>query len=556
MNGDMAMWDMAVSSTLARLAPAGTEGRPESSGPGRGARYGGWLRRAVRTALAAVLGVAMVASTTGCGSVGVAQAAAGQDLVVARSLETTDMLPATGFSNGDIWAIQQVYQTLTRNKADGSGVEPGLAESWEESADGLSWTFHLRRGVKFHNGQEMDADDVKFSLDFARTARDDKPWQFLFAAISGVDVVDAHTVRVRLSQPWAPLLADLSMSASAIMPADFGGTSEEEFRSHPVGTGPYKVGEWKKGDYIRFDRNAEYWEEGKPKLHSVTFKYVPDANTRSQMVQAGQAQVDEFPTAVSVAGLKNSKGVKVDSFPSTSLIWVNLNNRRKPLDDEHVRRALAYAVDKQAIVRAIYYGQAEEANSMLSKNLMGYAEDTKDLEYSMAKAKAELAQSGAPKHFSLTIQVQSGDPEKSMLAQILQEAWQDLGIDVKLQTLDSTTVYANRTSGDYDVAMFEMTNDISDPDEWMQYMFSSSANINSGYSNPRVDSLIAEAAAASDRDERIKDYAEVQQIIADEVPSIPLVYKPGLFAVREEVKDFAVTPLGEYRLADTTIVKP
>lgn len=504
-------------------------------------------------AAAMVLAAVMTISVSACGSH--STAADTQDLVVARSLETTDMLPATGYSNGDIWAIQQVYQTLTRNKADGSGVEPGLAESWDESADQLSWTFHLRHGVKFHNGTEMTSKDVKFSIDFARTARDDKPWQFLFEAISGVDVIDDYTVRIDLSEPWAPLLSDLSMSAISIMPADFAGMSETAFRSNPIGTGPYKVGEWKKGDYIKFVRNNDYWEKGKPKLNSVTFKYVSDANTRSQMVQSGQAQIDEFPTAVSVSALNKTKNVHVASFPSTSLIWVNLNNRKKPLDDVHVRRALAYAIDKQAIVRAVYYGQAESANSMLSKNLMGYSKDVKDLRYSMEKAKEELAKSNAPKHFSLTIQVQSGDPEKAMLAQILQESWKDLGVDVTLQTLDSTTVYSNRTSGDFDVAMFEMTNDISDPDEWMQYMFSSSANVNSGYANPQVDDLIKKAAADSDRDTRLRYYAQVQQIIADDAPEIPLVYKPGLFAVRDQVKDFSVTTLGEYKLADTTIAQ-
>ncbi|PJM75991.1 ABC transporter substrate-binding protein [Bifidobacterium simiarum] len=508
------------------------------------------FRKIAAVAVAAVMTLSMAA----CGG-SRSTAADTQDLVVARSLETTDMLPQTGFSNGDIWAIQQVYQTLTRNKTDGSGVEPGLATSWKQSSDGLSWTFKLRHGVKFHNGKTMTAKDVKFSLDFARTARDDKPWQFLFTAIKNVAIVDDYTVRLDLTEPWAPLPSDLSMSASAIMPADFGGKTETQFRNNPVGTGPYKLGEWKKGDYIKFVKNPDYWEKGKPKLNSVTFKYVSDANTRSQMVQSGQAQIDEFPTAVSVSSLKKTKNVHVESFPSTSLIWVNLNNRKKPLNDVHVRRAMAYAIDKTAIVRAIYYGQAESANSMLSKNLMGYSKDVKDLEYSMKKAKEELAKSSAPKHFSLTIQVQSGDPEKSMLAQILQESWKELGIDVQLQTLDSTTVYSNRTAGDFDVAMFEMTNDISDPDEWMQYMFSSTANVNSGYKNEKVDSLIKRAAADSNQANRLKDYAEVQQIIADEAPEIPLVYKPGLFAVRDQVKNFTVTTLGEYKLADTTIAQ-
>ncbi|PJM73565.1 hypothetical protein CS006_05945 [Bifidobacterium primatium] len=507
------------------------------------------LRKFAAVAVAAV----MMTSVAACGSR--STAADTQDLVVARSLETTDMLPATGYSNGDIWAIQQVFQTLTRNKTDGSGVEPGLATSWKKSSDGKSWTFNLRKGVKFHNGKTMTAKDVKFSIDFARTARDDKPWQFLFVAIKNVDIIDDYTVRLDLTQPWAPLLADLSMSAISIMPANFAGKSESQFRSDPIGTGPFKVGEWKKGDYIKLVRNTDYWEKGLPKLNSVTFKYVADANTRSQMVQAGQAQIDEFPTAVSVASLKKTKNVHVDSFPSTSLIWVNLNNRKKPLNDVHVRRAMAYAIDKAAIVRAVYYGQAESANSMLSKNLMGYAKETRDLKYDMAKAKAELAKSTAPKHFSLTIQVQSGDPEKSMLAQVLQESWKELGIDVTLQTLDSTTVYSNRTAGDFDVAMFEMTNDISDPDEWMQYMFSSSANVNSGYKNPRVDELIKKAAADADTDARLKDYAEVQQIIADEAPEIPLVYKPGLFAVRDQVKNFKVTTLGEYKLSDVSIAQ-
>jgi peptide/nickel transport system substrate-binding protein len=507
----------------------------------------------MRRIAAIIVAGAMLVGTAACGS-GQGASNAAQDLVVARSLETTDMLPETAYSNGDIWAVQQIFESLTKNKSDASGVEPGLATKWEKAEDGLSWTFTLRKGVKFHNGQEMTAKDVKWSIDFAREPREDKSWQFLFDKITGVDIVDDYTVKVNLAEPWAPLPSDLAMFASAIMPENFGGQTEEEFRNNPIGTGPYKFESWKKGDSIKFTKYADYWDKGSPKLNSVTFKYVPDANTRKQMVQSGQAHIDEFPTAASVAALKKTKGVSVESFPSTSLIWINLNNRKEPLNDVHVRKAMSYAIDKAAIVKAVYYGQADEANTMLSKNLMGYDKSIES-EYSMAKAKDEMSQSSKPDGFSLTIQVQSGDPEKSQLAQILQETWKKIGIDVKLQTLDSTTIYSNRKAGDFEAAMFEMTNDISDPDEWMHYMFAKDASVNSGYDNAKVNDLIAQAASDDNDANREKMYGEVQQIIADEAPEIPLVYKPGLFVVRDGVEDFTVSTLGQYELLKTTIAK-
>ncbi|MCH3975012.1 MAG: ABC transporter substrate-binding protein [Bifidobacterium tibiigranuli] len=509
----------------------------------------------IRRLAASVIAMGTLLSAAACGSGGGSGASnVAQDLVVARSLETTDMMPETAYSNGDIWAVQQVFESLTKNKADASGIEPGLATKWTKAADGLSWTFTLRKGVKFSNGQEVTAKDVKWSLDFAREPREDKPWQFLLDNITGVDIVDDSTIKVDLKQPWAPLPSDLAIFASAIMPANFGGKTEQEFRNNPIGTGPYQLDSWKKGDSIKFKKNVNYWDKGRPKLNTLTFKYVPDANTRKQMVQSGQAHVDEFPTAVSVEALKKTKGVSVQSFPSTSLIWVNLNNRKKPLNDIHVRKAMSYAVDKAAIVKAVYYGTAEEANTMLSKNLMGYDKSIKS-EYSMDKAKDEMAKSSSPSGFSVTIQVQSGDPEKSQIAQILQNSWKKLGIDVKLQTLDSTTIYSNRKKGDFDIAMFEMTNDVSDPDEWMHYMFASDASVNSGYANSTVDDLIAKAASDDNVDNRKKMYAQVQQILAEEAPEIPLVYKPGLFVVRDGVENFKVTTLGQYDLTQTHLTR-
>lgn len=511
------------------------------------------IRRLASLTIAGVLMVSVGACGSSSGGSGSTQGVA-QDLVVARSLETTDMLPETAYSNGDIWAVQQVFESLTKNKADASGVEPSLATKWTKASDGLSWTFELRKGVKFHNGETMTADDVKWSLDFARTERADKPWQFLFTKIKSVDIVNQYAVRINLTEKWAPLPSDMAIFACAIMPKNFAGMTEEQFRNNPIGTGPYKFSSWTKGDSIKFTNFKDYWDKSTPKLNSVTFKYVPDANTRSQMVQSGQAHVDEFPTAASVSTLKNVSTVDVKSFPSTSLIWINLNNRKEPLNDVHVRRAMAYAIDKKAITKAVYYGTAEVANTMLSKNLMGYASDIKNV-YSIDKAKKEMKESSSPNGFTVTIQVQSGDPEKSQLAQILQNSWKKIGITVKLQTLDSTTIYSNRKSGDFEIAMFEMTNDISDPDEWMHYMFASTAAVNSGYSSKKVDQLIDEAASNDDAATRKKLYKEVQQILAEDVPEIPLVYKPGLFVVRKGVENFKVTTLGQYDLTKTTITK-
>lgn len=505
------------------------------------------------TRIAAVVASgALMLTAAACGSSTSSQSPS-QDLTVVRSLETTNLFPATSFSNGDIWVIEQIYGTLTKNKPDGSGVEPGLASSWTQSADKKTWTFNLRKGVKFHNGSPVTAKDVKFSLDFARAPRDDKPFSFLLESIASVDAVDNDTVRVKVKQPWAPLPSDLAVFTASIMPANFGGKSEKTFAQHPVGTGPFKLQTWTKGDSVKLVKNPTYWDRGKPILNSVTFKYVPDDNTRAQMVESGQAQIDEFPPSSSVASLKNVSGVQVKSFPSTSLIWVDLNNKKKPLNDVHVRRALAYATDKNSIVKTVFYGQAKTANSFLSSSLMGYDKGIQDLPYDMAKAKAELKKSSVPNGFDVTMQVQSGVQERAQIAQILQASWKQLGVNVKLQTIDSSTIYSNRTAGDFEIQIHQMTNDIVDPDEWIRYMVYKGANVNTGFNDATVNALADRAATNDNVSERKLYYGKIQQIVTEQAPMIPLAYTPGLFLVRDNVQGFHVSILGEYGLDQTKL---
>src|SRR6185437_12446738 len=202
----------------------------------------------------------------------------GGDVIIARTQDTTSLDKTTVFDNESIWVFEQFFETLYTVTPDGKGVKPWLATSYDLSPDKLTYTFHLRPGVKFHNGQPMTADDVKFSLEDAAAAK--QGWGYIDAAIKSVTAKDPLTVVVTTKYPWAPLLADIALFSNAIVPKNFGGMTKEKFYQHPIGTGPFMFDHWTKGQELKVVKNPNYWQAGKPYLDSVTWTDVNDDNTR------------------------------------------------------------------------------------------------------------------------------------------------------------------------------------------------------------------------------------------------------------------------------------
>jgi peptide/nickel transport system substrate-binding protein len=470
---------------------------------------------------------------------------------------TVSLDKTTEFDNESAWVFQQVYQPLFASSPDGRRVVPRLATGYTISNGGKTYTIHLRSGVRFSNGQTMTARDVKFSLDDARLAKGG--WSFIDSAIASVDAPSPSTVVVHTKTRWAPLPADLALFNNGIIPDHFGGKTRAAFYAHPIGTGPFELASWNKGGDIKLVRNPYYWEKGKPYLDSITWKAVSDDNTRLLQLRGGQAQIDEFPPFSSVAGLKNVSGISVGLFPAARVDFMVMNERHKPLNDVHVRRAISYAINRKAIIAAVLRGYGKVANSLLPAALAYYNPKTPGLQYNLAAAKAEMAKSSVPQGFTTTILVGTQTPTIDLaLAQVFQQELQPVGITVKIETQDHAAAQSSVASFSYDLAHEGFTMDIVDPDELVEFGVVPNGGTHSmftDYANAKVTKWAAEAAQTSDPAKRAQLYDLIQAQTAQDAVAVYLYYPLQAYAFSTKVHGFFVYPTGSYRAENIWLSK-
>jgi peptide/nickel transport system substrate-binding protein len=491
------------------------------------------------------------AASTGSG----AAAKPGGDVILVRSQDSIGFDKTMVFSNASIWVYVQMWETLTIGSADGTKVEPWLAESWTQSADKLTWTFKLKQGVKFSDGSPMTSADVKFSLDEASTTKGG--WEFINSAIDKITTPDAATVVIKTKYPWAPLLADLACPSNGILPDKYQGKAKTAFYTAPVGTGPFKWDNWAKGKSLKLTKNANYWRKDAkggalPYLDSVTWQVVPDDNTRNVMIQGNQAQLNENPPFSTVDSFKGSPTALVTLFPSTRTDYILMNEKRAPYDDVHVRRAVSYAIDRAALVKTVLFGNGEVANSFMMPSTPYYDKNTPGQQYDMAKAKAEMAQSKVPKGFSTTYLAASGDSTDSAIAQVLQASLKELGITMKISNSDPSAVHDLQNALNYDISHSYWTMDIADPDELVQFAVlpeGGGHSFETNYTSAKAQSLAKQAEKTFDTSERQKLYTQLQALLAEDAFLPALFYQPLPYAMRTELTGFFVKPTGLYDMA-------
>ncbi len=469
----------------------------------------------------------------------------GGDLRMANISDVVTLDATKAFDNESIYASEAMYETLVTSTPDGQHVEPWLASSWDTSSDNMSLTFHLRPGLKFSNGQVVTAADSKFAIDQCRSPQ--SGWSFLDAAIASVEAPDASTVVVTTKEPWAPLLADLSVFCNGVVPSNYGGAPKRDFYQHPIGTGPFMFGTWKKGESLQLVRNPNYWQQGKPYLDSVTWTNVTNDNTRSVQLKGGQINIDQYPPFSQINDLKTSPGINVGVFDSTRVQYIWFNLLRAPYSDVHVRRAIALALDPSSFVKAITFEYGKIADSDLPPSLPYY--HSIGAAYNLTMARQELAQSSVPNGFSTTFMVGSGSQTESLLAQIVQQALKPLGINVQLQIIDPSAETDNLVNGKFDMGTIYLTSDIADPDEDVTATIVKGFGI-PGYHPANFVNLAHEADLTFDKTKRAQLYTEIQQIWAQDRPDVPLFYTPFVYAMSDAVQGFHVSPLGIYHLED------
>ena len=474
----------------------------------------------------------------------------GGTLLFARSVAPTQLDPANSIVEGDVYTLDKIFEPLFITTPAGQ-LQPWLAQSYTTSKDGLTWTFTLRPGVRFSDGTPVTAKDVVFSINRAATDKNG-PLSFLDASIKTIKASGTNRVVFTLTAPWAPFLSDISVFANAIVPANFGGKSAKAFFAKPVGTGPFVLNSWTPDSNLTLKRNPNYWRTGRPYLDAVQINYVADDNQRVLQLQSGQAQVIDAVPPGNVASLKGASAVRVELFPSWQVDLLVFNEKLPQYADRHVRRAITYAIDRNALVKATSFGTAIAGGSFMPPSLQYYSAATPVLAHSLSAAKAELAKSKYPHGFKTKLLVPGGVAEYAQFAQIIQQALAPLGIVVTIDSPDHASFEQQFQAFNFDMFIDSATNDISDPDEMasfnLDYKSGGSSSFWSSYNNPAVIKLVHQAEAELSGSKRAGLYAQIQAIVAGDAPFVPLDYPPNIYATSTKVNGFAVNPGGAYRL--------
>jgi peptide/nickel transport system substrate-binding protein len=461
----------------------------------------------------------------------------GGNLVFNNPQDAQSFNESTVFDNNSIWILEQIMQPLYTVTPNGKGVMPWLATGYTVSADQKTYTFTLRKGVKFSNGQPMTSADVKFSIDQTRAAS--AGWGYIDTAITAIDDPTPSTVVIHLKFPWAPLLADLSLFANGIVPNNYGGKTAAQFYQAPVGTGPFKWDYWHKGQAVKLVKNPYYWQPGLPYLNSVTWTDVPSDNTRQLQIKGGQAQIDQFPSWSTVGALKTTPGVNMNLFNSTETNYLAFNENVKPFQD-------------------VLFGNGKPANSLFPPQVPYYDPSTPGYQYNLAQAKQELAQSSVPHGFTTTMLLPSGNSDYGTITTIVQAELKPLGITVKVQTLDPNTANANFQTEKYDMSLTLWTMDIPDPDELATFAVDPTSGAKSfftSYNNPTVVKDTHSAEQITTPSARQSLYNVIQTDAAQDAFMAFLYYSPYPYVTTSNVHGFFVTPLGNYHMQDVWLSK-
>lgn len=511
-----------------------------------------------RRSLVATAGAALLAGAlalTGCAAEPGGEGAS-QTLTFGRTASVTDLDLHQQITANNAFAIDKVFESLVSFDAEGK-IVPWLAD-YEVSADGLSYVFTLKDGVKFSNGDAVTADDVVFSID-RHLNMEGAPLP-IEAPVKSVDATGDGEVTVTLESAYTPFISEMANFAGGILPKDFGGATEEAFFKKPVGTGPWVVSEWDPNGDLTFVKNEHYWQPGKPALDELVYKFVADPTQLQQQLVAGQVDAIEQVPAANAAEVAGNKDLKLVNESGWATTQVFFNTKNEHFADEHVRRAVAHALDREGITKATSFDTAEVANALLPPSLEYSANgDNVALAFDVDAAKQELAKSKFKDGFETTLVVRNDNPEFGQIAQIVQQQLAAIGITVKIEQLDYAVfkerVYANH---DYDFMVNSGQADAPDPNGMISFqtdITGFSQSYWTFFDDAEVNALVAKGRVTPDGDERRAIYLEIQQLLAEKAPYVPLSFSANLQGTSAAVDGYTLLPNGSVRFEDVTLTK-
>lgn len=454
----------------------------------------------------------------GCGGDKSGSETEGKDeVVIATDTDLKALDPMKNWNSSCYYIYWTCYDRLVGYNEETGEFEPELAESWEISDDGMIYTFHLRDDVKWHDGSDFTAEDVKYTVE-----RGIETGCGIYPSVSHATVVDPYTIEFHMLEPNSLLMDKQWNGDACIIQKDCG----DDVAQNVMGTGAYKIKEWVTGDHLTIEANPDYWGE-QPKVKTIKFVTMPEANTRLVSVQSGDVDAAPIPAA-NVKQASADENLTVLSKESTQVNYIGLNVNYEPLSNKLVRQAIAHALDKDSMIQAQLEGHGSVVNTMVPPMISGHDASIKGYEYDIEKAKDLLAEAGYADGFKLELSLVSG--KHDLAAQVIQSSLKEIGIEVTLKPMDATAFndYQNTNQAQMTIGYRSSSN----ADFYVKIMHSD--NIEQGrnavgYSDPEMDKLLDETYVAMG-DERDAIYAEVQEKINDEAVVIPL-YTSTVFAV-------------------------
>ncbi len=466
-----------------------------------------------------------------------------------------------------------IYSRLVEFERGSTKVIPGLAESWTVSDDGKVYTFKLRRGVKFHTTsffkptRDFNADDVLFS--FNRQWKKDNPFHKVsggtYEYFNGMDMpkllkaiekVDDYTVRFTLNRPEAPFIANLAMDFAAILSKEYAdgmlaAKTPEKVDVQPVGTGPFQFLAYQKDAVIRYRANPTYFR-GKAAIDNLIFAITKDASVRWAKLRAGECHVMPYPNPADVAAMKKDPSVTVLEQEGLNVGYLAFNTEKKPFDNVDVRRALNMAINKQAIIDAVFQGAGKAAKNPIPPTIWSYNDSVQDYPYDPVKAKALLAKAGFPNGFETDIWAmpvqRPYNPNARRMAEIIQADWAKIGVKAKIVTFEWGEYLKRSGAGEHQTVLLGWTGDNGDPDNFLHVLLGCAAAKN-GPNRARwcykpFDDLLIAAKLTSDRAERTALYEKAQVIFKDQAPWVTVAHSIVYMPVRNNVVGYKIDPFG------------
>lgn len=517
------------------------------------------MKKNFNRAMSLVLAAAMALSLAACGgnqeNNGSGGGTAGgykNTLTWAQGADVTSLDPHQGKETPAVQVNTQIFDTLVTVDPETNEVVPQIAESWEQTDD-QTYVFKIREGIKFHDGSDLTAEDVKFSLDRAHNSA---AVSYIVNFIEEVTVDDDHTVTVKTTAPYAPTLRNLAIPFAAIVPKAVVEADENAFIQNPVGSGPYKFVEWNHGDHVTLKAFDDYYA-GKPETENLIMKVIPETSQRTIALETGEVDLAYDLAVNDIPKVNSDDKLTVYEIPSLTCWYVSMNMNKKPFDNPKVREAMSMAIDRQTIIDTINAGSGQTADAIIAPAVFGYY-STGVKEYNPTKAKELLAEAGYPNGFSTTLWVNDNQSRIEM-CQAMQAMLLEVGVQCNLEVLEFGSFISRTTAGDHDLAYFGWTTSSGDAD-YSYYSLEHStqqgaAGNRSFLADPDVDKLIEEARSNTNEEERKELYKELA-IKLDEINNnIPVYYSSINVGANKKVEGFVMDANGYHSLEKVKVAQ-